>query len=166
LYAVDDILYHLNDTSGNAHILDEESPFYKTLNTLRDYIDLTVINSNYVNEFGKHTLKRKNSGCLVLLIKASQAINVLMGGTDRTKPQNFTWTKVGELHQTVYEKLNKIWPETNGIPVVLQATLRTSLKEASLPVLTLKTEEYPFIKIRDVDYLFSEFKNLNQKEKT
>lgn len=108
--------------------------FTAAMHDAAQYDQLTIVGSRYRNHDQQQVLANKNAKTLVLLMRESanaadpNAVACLMSKQINLIDPNsgFTWTHVGYLPQTTASKLAPIWPTSNGLPMVVHATLRGS----------------------------------------
>ena len=158
----DNVLYALSDTNGNICNLNRawgvDPNFQEALADLTSD-DLQVVRSSHRNAAQQSCYRKKHKGSMALLMREpgnkydSNAVMVLMAGP--SERGGFTWRHVGYLPASTAAKLAPHWFETNGIPVLLHATVAPLSVNVFNKVLMLTTEEYPDVKYRDIDYLFS-----------
>ena len=108
--------------------------FTAAMHDAAQYDQLTIVGSRYRSLFQQQVLANKSAKTLVLLMREpgnfvdSNAVACLMSKAlgDFHPDGGFTWTHVGYLPATTAAKLAPIWPERNGLPMVVHATLRGS----------------------------------------
>lgn len=112
--------------------------FTEAMHDAAEYDQLTIVGSRYRSFEQQQVLANKSARTLVLLMREPAnpvdpyAVACLM--TKQNSENNvhpdinngFSWVHVGYLPQTTAYKLAPIWPEKNGIPMVVHATLRES----------------------------------------
>lgn len=161
----DSFLSFLVPTSGQAVALheSEHSIFVGLLKDAVEYQQLTIVGNRYRSHEQQAALSQKTGGTLVLLVREpgnpkdtnAVACLVTQGSGDSSK---FKWRHVGYLPKHVAAGLAPHWPETKGLPMVIQATLRdsASVRRSSGNVyLTVINEDYSsYIRARDIGNMF------------
>lgn len=134
----DRFLSFLVPTGGQTVALKD--PFHTTFIGLMkdavDYKQLQIVGNRYRTSEQQAALNQKTKGTLVLLVREpgnshdanAVACLVTQGVPDAPPGQQnpFKWRHVGYLPKHVAAGLAPHWPESNGYPMVVQATLRDS----------------------------------------
>ena len=133
----DNFLYALVNTGSYAETIPV-GEFTAAMHDAAKYDQLTIVGSRYRAHDQQAVLANKSAKTLVLLMREPAnaadpyAVACLMTKqtTDRSVhpdvESGFTWVHVGYLPQATAYKLAPIWPEKNGLPMVVHATLRES----------------------------------------
>ena len=166
----DRFLSALVPTGGQTVALKD--PFHTTFIGLMkdavDYKQLTIVGNRYRTTEQQAALNQKTKGTLVLLVRepgnpadANAVACLVTQGIAEAPPgqQNpFMWRHVGYLPKHVAKGLAPHWPESNGYPMVIQATLRDSAqarRNSGNVYLDVINEQYSMnIHARDISSMF------------
>lgn len=166
----DRFLSFLVPTGGQTVALKD--PFHTTfIDLLKDAVDykqLTIVGNRYRTTEQQAALSQKTKGTLVLLVREpgnphdpnAVACLVTQGIPEAPPGQqnSFKWRHVGYLPKHVAAKLASCWPESNGYPMVIQATLRDSAQARRISgnvYLDVINDQYSTnIRARDIGSMF------------
>ena len=152
--------------------VDLKDPFHTTfieeIEDAVEYKQLVIVGNRYRNSEQQAALNHKSKGTLVLLIREPgnphdpNAVACLVTQDIADAPVGrdnaFTWRHVGYLPKHVAANLAPCWPESNGYPMVIQATLRDSAqarRNSGNVYLDVINEHYSLnIHARDIGSMF------------
>lgn len=138
---------------------DDFALFADLLQTAEKYQQLTIVDSQLRLPDQQALLANKNKDSLVLLVpemfdgkfKVAALLSTSTG-------HGFTWTHVGYLNPKVAITLKDHWPKTEGLPMILQASLldgAAARRSKRLVYIRVISPEYSqYIRMRDLyEYL-------------
>ena len=152
--------------------VDLKDPFHTTfieeIEDAVEYKQLVIVGNRYRNSEQQAALNHKSKGTLVLLIREpgnshdpnAVACLVTQGIVDAPvgRDNAFTWRHVGYLPKHVAADLASCWPESNGYPMIVQATLRDSAqyrRNSGNVYLDVINDQYSLnIRARDISSMF------------